>query len=157
MKIEVPLCFLRTFVPRDAGAYWDSTWWRERKRGHPGLILIFLFICWVIFTSPGLIITIAIFLKRKEPHGQMRSCILKLFVWFLGCYSNLNIISLVLLSPSLVLSKNCNSQFWEATVQGRFYFCKFFLFYLFIFAEVTRKEFFFNEKWMNLKIRISLV
>ena len=72
--------------------------------------------------------------ERASSRNQMRSCILKQsqLVLFLGCHSNLNIISLILPPTFLVINRNCSSLFWEERVKGRFYFCKFYFIYLFL-------------------------
>ena len=52
--------------------------------------------------------------QRASCREQMRSCILKWLVLFLGCYSNLNIISLVLLPTFLVMNRH-----WKFSLQRR--------------------------------------
>lgn len=70
MKIEVPLCWLQTFVLQDARAHWGATWWGERIARVQVFDSNLLVSVLSDFTSLGLIITISILLKRKEGHQE---------------------------------------------------------------------------------------
>lgn len=147
MKIEAPLCFLQTFVSEGSGAYWETTWWRKgTDKMRVWSQSPHLYAEWFYLSRSNhynLHFTIE---QSTSCRQQMRSSILKWLVLFLGCYSNLNIISSVLSPTLLVMNRNCKFSLQRGDRKGLVLFLQIPFYYIYFKRSLIKKKKFSKGK-----------